>query len=93
MVVGEKTFRIAVTQIVEVKLDASKFDEAFMAEFRESFYGFKTIEEHAEHIAQLEARGVIDVEITPEFIEGYGPSNEMGIKAKVVDTEIDVVLP
>lgn len=90
---GKRTFRVAVTQIVEVSLDASKFDEAFMAEFRKSFYSFDTIEEHAEHIAQLQARGMIDVEFTPEFIEGYGPSEEMGIKAKVIDTEMDMVLP
>lgn len=86
-----RTFRVAVTQTVEVKLDASKFDEAFMAEFRESFYNFDTIEEHAEHIAQLEARGLIG-EWKP-FIEGYGPAEDMGIAAQVVDTEIDMVLP
>ncbi len=85
------TFRIVVTQWVEVTLDADTFDEAFMSEFRESFFNFDTLEEHAEHIAQMQARGVIDVEITPEFIEGYGPSQDMGIKARVYDTELEVV--
>ena len=88
-----RTFRIAVTQFVEVTLDASKFDDAFMQEFRDSFFRFDTLEEHAEHIAQLQARGVIDVQGCDEFIEGYGPSQEMGITALVYDAETDVVSP
>lgn len=84
----DRTFRIAVTQLVEVTLDESKFDDEFMAEFRGSFYPFHELERHAEHIAQMQARGVIDVELTPEFIEGYGPSQDMGIKARVYATEI-----
>lgn len=86
---GEATFTVEVTQIVEVKLDAAKFDDAFMAEFRASFYDFDTIEEHAEHIAQLQARGLIDVSYrSGEFIEGYGPHQDMGIGARVIDTEV-----
>lgn len=81
-------FTIDVTQTVRVELDESKFDEAFMAEFRESFYPFFDLQEHAEHIAQLEARGVICL---PEFIEGYGPSDEMGIKAMVAHTHVERV--
>lgn len=74
-------FTVAVTQIVEVELDETKFDEAFMAEFRESFYPFWEIEDHAEHIAQLEARGLL----SEEFTEGYGPLKDMGIVADVID--------
>ena len=85
-----RTYRVEVTQTVEVTLDEASFDETFMREFRESFYDFDTIEEHAEHIAQLQARGLIDTEVRPEFIEGYGPSNEMGIRARVIDTDINV---
>lgn len=81
-------YRVAVTQFVEVELDESKFDDKFMEEFRASFYEFDDIIEHVEHIAQLQARGVIDLERTPEFIGGYGPSNEMGIKARNVELEI-----
>lgn len=81
-------YRVVVTQFVEVELDESKFDDKFMEEFRASFYQFDNITEHVEHIAQLQARGVIDLECTPEFIEGYGPSNEMGIKARNVELEI-----
>ena len=87
----KKKFRVEVSQTIEVELDGSKFNEAFLAEFRESFYPFMTMQDHAEHIAQLQARGVIDCERTPDFIEGYGPSNEMGIKAAVVETEINLI--
>lgn len=86
------TFTVDVTQRIEVNLDETKFDEAFMAEFRESFYSFDSIEEHAEHIAQLQARGIVDLEgyfSSREFIEGYGLAKEMGISARVIDTEIE----
>lgn len=65
---------------VEVEIDPSKFDEAFLAEFRESFYQFHTVERHVEHIAQLEARGLLD-----DFTEGYGPIKDFGIKAKTIN--------
>lgn len=87
-----RKFEVQVTQIIEVTLDADKFDEAFLSEFRESFYPFFSIEDHAEHIAQLQARGMIDIEIIPEFIEGYGPSDEMGLKTRIAD-HYNEVLP
>lgn len=76
-------FTVTIEQTIEVELDESKFTSDFMAEFRHSFYPFETLQEHAEHIAQLQARGIIDLEgyVSPrEFIEGYGPPSEMGIK-------------
>lgn len=84
-------YQIEVTQLVEVELDESKFDETFMEEFRQSFYSFDTLQEHAEHIAQLQARGIIELDTGSEFVEGYGPSKDMGIRARVLDTNIDVV--
>ena len=84
-------FTVQVTQLIEVELDESKFDEQFMSEFRASFYSFDTIEEHAEHIAQLQARGLIDLECGTEFIEGYGPSQDMGIKARCVETDMEIL--
>ena len=88
---SEQRFTIQVTQIVEVSLDPTKFTECFMSEFRASFYPFQTVQDHAEHIAQLEARGIVDLSIAPKFIEGYGPSEAMGLSAKVIDTEVEVV--
>lgn len=84
-----KTFTVEVTQVVTVELDETKFDEAFMQEFREGFYRFHTLDQHAEHIAQLEARGMID-DWKP-FIEGYGPAEDMGIKATAVVESIEIV--
>jgi hypothetical protein len=85
------TFTVEVRQIVTVDLDENKFDEAFMQEFRESFYNFDKLSEHAEHIAQMEARGLIDATFGDGFIEGYGPASEMGIKARVGDIETEVL--
>lgn len=83
------TKTVAVTQYVEVTIDETKFDEAFMEEFRDSFYKtFDTTDKHIEHLAQLHARGIVD---NLDFIEGYGPAKDMGIKFDIDDTEIEIV--
>ncbi|KQV66599.1 hypothetical protein [Caulobacter sp. Root343] len=74
-----RKFSVLVSQVVEVTIDDSKLDEAFMAEFRASHYQFDTVEQHAEHIAQLAARGLIDMGPNP-FVEGYGPLVEVGVE-------------
>lgn len=72
---------VIISQVLLIEIDETKFTDQFMEEFRQSFFPFDTTDEHFEHIAQLQARGVIDLEFNPtEFIEGYGPANEMGIK-------------
>lgn len=87
-----KKFIVEVRQTVEVELDETKFDEAFMEEFRDSFYPFMTLADHAEHIAQLQARGIYDLDFIPtQFIEGYGAAIDMGIKASVTGTDMEVV--
>lgn len=83
-------YHVDVTQTFFVELDQTKFTPEFMEEFRKSFYPFFDLEEHAAHIAQLQARGVIDITVTPEFIEGYGPSDEMGIRIVFIDQQDDV---
>ena len=50
------------------------------------------MQDHAEHIAQLQARGIIDLQNTPDFIEGYGPSEVMGISAIPIGTEIETIV-
>lgn len=85
-----KTFRISVTQTIDITLDDAKFDSRFMTEFRQHFFAFDTIEEHAEHLAQLQARGIHDLSpFVSEFVEGYGPSHDMGIKGTVRSTDIE----
>jgi hypothetical protein len=73
---------VEVVQVVRVTMDEAKFTPEFMEEFRRYFYDFTTLDDHAAHIAQLAARGLID---TPCFIEGYGPSEEMGISVALTN--------
>ena len=73
-----KKFTVEVVQTVEIQIDETKLDEKFMQEFRDSFYQFDTIEDHAEHLGQLACRGLISM--YSSFIEGYGPPAEMNIK-------------
>ena len=91
-----RKFTIIVEQEVTVELDETKFDEDFMQEFRDGFYPFFELRDHAEHIAQLQARGVVDADqFSGCFIEGYGQTKLMGIKASssVVDTQIIAATP
>lgn len=83
-----KTFEVDVIQTVRVTLDESKFTPEFMQEFREGFYSFEDFHEHAEHIAQLVARGIVDLSDPDTFIEGYGEARDMGISAKILWTEM-----
>ncbi len=78
---------VSVEMIVEVEVDETKFTPEFMAEFRKSFFDFDTVEEHIEHLAQLEAREVLST----EFTEGYGPLADFGIKARVFGCETTIL--
>ncbi|MHC2481609.1 hypothetical protein [Rhizobium leguminosarum] len=82
-----RKYKAVVSIEVEVEIDEAMFTETFMEEFRESFYRFNDVQRHVEHIAQLEARGLLQ-----DFTEGYGPIKDMGIKARTVDwdTEVEV---
>jgi len=81
------TKNVEVRFIVEVTLDKLKFDEKFMKEFADQFYPFSNLDDHAEHIAQMKVRGILE----ESFTEGYGPLEEMGIRARVVDCEQEVL--
>ena len=88
----KRTASVTVVHTIDIEIDESKFTEEFMEEFRGYFYPFFDLEYHIEHIGQLQARGVIDLEFNPkEFIEGYGPANEMGIKLIRTAVEVDDV--
>jgi hypothetical protein len=82
------TKTVLITQAVKVTVDETKFTPEFLDEFQRNFYGFTTIDEHLEHLAQLHARGIAD---NDSFIEGYGETSEMGIKfvCEFVETEIE----
>jgi hypothetical protein len=77
---------VEVRFFVDVEVDETKFTEKWMKDFRESFYPLYSIDDHIKHIAQLEAREIL----TPVFVEGYGPLKTMGIKAEVIDVEIEL---
>lgn len=81
------TKTVAVTQIIEVTIDESKFDKKFLDEFKTSFYNFN-LNDHIRHLAQLHARGLVD---NKSFIEGYGPAKEMGIGFKIIDGEEEIL--
>lgn len=84
-----KTFLIDVTRTIEVTLDETKFTEEFMSHFREYFYPFYSVEDHAKHLAQLEAREMIGWR-PDDFIEGYGAKDNFGITTKVIDQDEEV---
>lgn len=55
-----------------VEFDESVCNEEWMKKFREFFYNFHSLEEHADHIAQFRAR------FGHRLIEGYGIPLENG---------------
>lgn len=83
-----RTFDVEVTQTVRVSLDENKFDEAFMQEFREGFFDYDTLEQHAQHIGRLFALGLIELGWSrTDFIEGYGHASDMGIAAETISED------
>lgn len=75
------TKEVVVTQTVRVTVDDTKFTPEFFAEFARLFYEYDTLDQHIQHLAQLHARGLAD---DGNFIEGYGPAQDMGIRLDVV---------
>lgn len=80
---------VEVVQIVRVTVDETKFTPEFLEAWPEVFYPFTTIEQHMEHLAQLEARGLIGG--GDSFIEGYGQQQDFGIKTEVIDQSQDIL--
>ena len=64
-----KKFKCTVTRTDEfvVELDENVFTEEYMKEFRDVFYRFYDLEDHAKHLAWFQAEHGDD-----RFIEGYG---------------------
>ncbi|XOS93191.1 hypothetical protein ACLMAB_06020 [Brevibacillus laterosporus] len=63
-----KRFKVTVQRedVYIIELNELLFSEDWMKQFREEFYDFHTLEQHAEHIAQLRAR------FGEGRLEGYG---------------------
>lgn len=79
-----RKFEVEVTRTVVVEVNESKFTEEFMENYRgyidSSFYD---LEDHIKQLGWLFGAGRINGS-EKEFIEGYGPANEMGIKFKEI---------
>lgn len=82
---------VGVQQLVQVTVDEAKFTPKFMAEFRDSFYDFHTVDEHIVHLGQLYARGRAFEPGYADFIEGYGPAANMGIRFAISDPDAELV--
>lgn len=88
-----RSFDVTVTQIVRVTMDETKFTPEFFAEYVRHFSPKDDLISHADHIGWLQATGREDMEGSDNpFVEGYGPVDDFGIKAKVIDTETEVEL-
>ncbi len=83
-----KKFIVTVIQEVEVTLDESKFTEEFMNDFSKDYHHIEDIEGHARHIAEVIAQD----SGYPNYIDGYGDLEEMGIgvSASNPETEVEV---
>ena len=81
---------IEVTITVRVSVDETKFTPEFMRDFRETFYPFHSLDDHIQHLAQMEAREMISG--PTDFVEGYGQLDEMGITTRWIDTETEEAL-
>lgn len=78
-----KIFTVEVTQTVQVTLEQPDiFTEEFNQDFSDIFWEVSSDEDHIEHIAQMEARGLVGYDT---FVEGYGKLTDLGIKVEVVD--------
>jgi len=54
-----KKFRVEVTLVMDVELDELKLNDEFNKEFSEYMWNVDCLEDHAEHLAQMGARGLI----------------------------------
>ena len=75
-----KKFKVEVTQVVEVELDDEKLNDDFNEEFGSIMWKVDGLEEHATHIAQMEARGLVGFD---RFVEGYGDIRKLNCKVVV----------
>jgi len=74
------TRKVIVEVDVKVTLDPTKFTAEFNAEFDRQITPYEgDLDEHAKHLAGLFAEGIIQGS-SDEFVEGYGPLGQMGIK-------------
>lgn len=82
---------VIVTQEIEIEYDETKLnDPGFCQEFNRYFYEFNGIDDHLQHLAQCEARGLIGFD---NFVEGYGDIKKMGITIRALDCDTEIEGP
>ena len=88
----KRKFNVDVIHSVEVVIDDEFINDEFIEEYRKHFSDLDSIEEHAEHIAQMKTRQTFSYVrtnqsyIPKEFYEGYGILSDIGCDV----TEISV---
>ena len=83
-----KTFTVEVTQTVQVVLDDENLNDEFNKVFSEVMWDVDSLEDHAKHLAQMEARSMIGFD---KFVEGYGSLKEMNCAVKITDKTEEIV--
>jgi hypothetical protein len=82
-------FHVDITQRLYVEIDETKFTPEWLADFRKTFYNFQSVQDHVEHLARLEAAGIIHTQDRDCFIEGYGPAGNFKLQITKGKMEID----
>ena len=85
---------ITVSIDVDVALREEAFTEAFMEGYRDLIAPFFDVKDHALHIADLVARGVIEEIEAPhrgveQFVEGYGRIGDFVTRAVIGEVDAD----
>lgn len=86
MAMGKKRFEVSVTKTLSVEFDTDKLDDEFWRDFNSSISdrGGPDLEYLAEHAAWNFVQG------EERFIEGIGPLDEMGVKIREIDSDVEV---
>lgn len=82
-----KEITVMVTQEIKVTLDSSKLNVGFNKEFSEMMWDVDCLEDHAEHLAQMKARGMIGFD---NYVEGYGDLSGLNITVNEVLLTTDI---
>lgn len=85
-----RKFEVEVIRTVSVEIDETKFTDEFLEEFSGyiSSSSIDDIQSHIEHLAWSFAAGRIDDD---QFIEGYGPAKDFGIKFQEMEDYVSEV--
>ncbi|MFS0855224.1 hypothetical protein [Paenibacillus taichungensis] len=85
-----KKFKVEVTttNTYEIEIDENVLNEERLQDFRDTFYSFHSLKEHAVYLAEQRVR---KAERTDSFLEGYGKVRikDYGFDSKNWDSPVD----